>query len=545
VGNTQQFTATGIYSDNSTVDLTGTAVWSSSDSNVAKLSATGLASGLMTGMVTISASFQALSGSTALTVSLPLVPAITAQPVGQVISSGHTASLTVGVSGTSPLSYQWYSGLSGDTSSPVSGATSSSYATSALTVNTSYWVQVSNSLGSVNSNTATVVIAGPRHVQVILFPLLTRNNPNFTDFMANILPNLSGVSVEMQWNEIETSQGIYDFSTFDANLQPFIQAGKAVNLIVWPATEGGNNTPPIGSTPSYIFTQAWANAVGAANPQDMVVCGGYTGGSSNPFYVQAITRGGGRWNTSISSDTSGLPVSYEAPFRVGYQNFIRAVIAHYNGSTTTPIGYIRFGLTQDGEASTSCTKYWPSPDGMGSYSKADYLSYVQTMTAFVAQQNPQMTILAHLHAPGSPPDLSYADSEAVYAVASQQGIGTNGLQKSDITNFNVGQPCNGDWCALFIQYGATIYNGNPIALSLQTLGWSDPTGQAQSGSLVDLLPFIEQHRVNNLELWLADAALAFSPNYCNYPNAQCNNPQYNQQQYVSAYQQAIQAFESK
>lgn len=40
-------------------------------------------------------------------------------------------------------------------------------------------------------------------------------------------------------------------------------------------------------------------------------------------------------------------------------------------------------------------------------------------------------------------------------------------------------------------------------------------------------------------------ALAFSPNYCDYPNAQCNNPQYNQQQYVSAYQQAIQAFESK
>ena len=230
---------------------------------------------------------------------------------------------------------------------------------------------------------------------------------------------------------------------------------------------------------------------------------------------------------------------------VGYQNFIQAVIAHYNNNTTTPIGYIRFGFSQDGEDSPSCSQYWPGPGGTGSYTKTEYLSYVQTMTAFVAQQDPQMMILADLHAVGTPRDLGYADSEAAYAVANQQGIDTNGLQQSDITNFNAGLPCTSDWCALFNQYGATSYNGKPITLSIQTLGWSDPTGQAQVGSLVDLLPFIRQRGVKNLELWLPDVALAFSPNYCNYVYAQCSNPNYDLQQYISAYQQAIQAFESK
>lgn len=545
VGSTQQFKAIGTYSDNSTQDLTGTATWISSNTNVANLSSTGLASGLMAGTTTISATSQSVSGSTALAVSVPLSPTITAQPTGQLISSGQAATLAVVVTGTSPFSYQWYLGLSGDTSSPVSGATFSSYTTPGLTVNTSNWVEVSNSVGSTNSNTAKLVVAGPRHVQALLFPVLTANDPNFTDFVTNILPNVWGVSVEMQWNEIETSQGVYDFSTFDANLQPYIQAGKAVNLIVWPATEGGNNTPPVGSTPGYIFTQAWATSVGAATPQDMVVCGDYTGDSSNPFYAQALTRGGGAWNSSVSSDTSGLPVSYEAPFMVGFQNFIQAVIAHYNNNATTPIGYIRFGFSEDGEDSPLCTQYWSGPDGTGSYTKAEYLSYVQTMTAFVAQQYPQMTILADLHGVGTPPDLGYADSEAADAVANQQSIDTNGLQQSDIPNFNAGQPCDSDWCALFNQYGATSYKGKPITLSLQTLQWSDPTGQARTGSLVDLLPFIQQHGANNLELWLADVALAFSPNYCTYPDSQCSNPNYDLQQYVSAYQQAIQAFESQ
>ena len=66
---TQQFTATGIYSDNHTQDLTSTATWSSSDPNVATIgSSTGLATAVGPGTTTISATFNAVTGSTSLTV---------------------------------------------------------------------------------------------------------------------------------------------------------------------------------------------------------------------------------------------------------------------------------------------------------------------------------------------------------------------------------------------------------------------------------------------------------------------------------------------
>jgi hypothetical protein len=87
-------------------------------------------------------------------------PNITAQPQSQTIQSGQTASISVSASGTTPFSYQWYQGSSGDTSNPLSGATSSNYTTPALTQTTSYWVSVSNSCGYANSNTAIITVNG-------------------------------------------------------------------------------------------------------------------------------------------------------------------------------------------------------------------------------------------------------------------------------------------------------------------------------------------------------------------------------------------------
>ncbi|MFZ0320555.1 MAG: FG-GAP-like repeat-containing protein [Candidatus Sulfotelmatobacter sp.] len=83
---------------------------------------------------------------------------ITTQPASQTIGSGQTATLSVAASGTPPLSYQWYQGASGNTSSPITGATNNSYTTPTLTATSSYWVQVSNVVGSVNSATAIVTV---------------------------------------------------------------------------------------------------------------------------------------------------------------------------------------------------------------------------------------------------------------------------------------------------------------------------------------------------------------------------------------------------
>jgi Bacterial Ig-like domain (group 2) len=73
VGQTQQFIATGHYSDGSTQDLTKTAHWSSSSSGVATInngiSGGGLATAKGVGATTITATFQGVSDTTTLTVN--------------------------------------------------------------------------------------------------------------------------------------------------------------------------------------------------------------------------------------------------------------------------------------------------------------------------------------------------------------------------------------------------------------------------------------------------------------------------------------------
>jgi hypothetical protein len=120
-----------------------------------------------TGTLTATATYWVLVGSSCgqvtsstatVSVKQPCVrPAITTQPSSQTVVSGQFATLTVSASGTSPLTYQWYQGNSGDTSNPISGATSAGYTTGALTT-TTYWVRVGNSCGSTDSSTATVSI---------------------------------------------------------------------------------------------------------------------------------------------------------------------------------------------------------------------------------------------------------------------------------------------------------------------------------------------------------------------------------------------------
>jgi len=87
-------------------------------------------------------------------------PMIGTPPLSGFITAGQSVTLTV-VAGGGNLTYQWYRGTSGNTGSPLSGATTASFTTPALTQTTSYWVRVSNGLGSINSATATLKLMPP------------------------------------------------------------------------------------------------------------------------------------------------------------------------------------------------------------------------------------------------------------------------------------------------------------------------------------------------------------------------------------------------
>lgn len=64
---TQQFTATGTYSDGTTNDITSTTTWTSSSTSVATINSSGLATAVSAGSTTITATSGNISGTTTLT----------------------------------------------------------------------------------------------------------------------------------------------------------------------------------------------------------------------------------------------------------------------------------------------------------------------------------------------------------------------------------------------------------------------------------------------------------------------------------------------
>ncbi len=87
-------------------------------------------------------------------------PVIEAQAMSQALVNGQSANLSITATGDAgSLSYQWYLGESGDTSTPIDGATTANYTTSALTADGSFWVRVTDTNGSTDSDTVSLQVS--------------------------------------------------------------------------------------------------------------------------------------------------------------------------------------------------------------------------------------------------------------------------------------------------------------------------------------------------------------------------------------------------
>ncbi len=97
-GTTQQFKATGIYTDSTTQDLTTQVSWSSTDTNVVSISnaagSAGLATSAIPGLVTISATLNGIVGSTPLTVTAATLVSIAVTPSAPSIAKGTSKQFT-------------------------------------------------------------------------------------------------------------------------------------------------------------------------------------------------------------------------------------------------------------------------------------------------------------------------------------------------------------------------------------------------------------------------------------------------------------------
>jgi len=289
VGATQQFAATGTYSDGSTQDITASATWSSSDETKATINASGLATAVAAGSSTITATSGSISGNTALTVTSATLASIAVTPANPSIAVGTTQQFTA--TGT-------YS--DGSTQDITASATWSSSDAAKATINASGLATavaagsstITATSGSISGNT-TLTVTAPNAPTVSTGAAINITH-NSATLNGTVNPNGSATTAEFQYGattaygsnttvqSLGSGTNVVPVTANLASLTPFTTYNYAISATSSAGTSNGVNqifntpvAPP--STAQLLIEEGYTPDV-AANADGTKVYAVYEGG---------------------------------------------------------------------------------------------------------------------------------------------------------------------------------------------------------------------------------------------------------------------------
>lgn len=117
-----------------------------------------------------------------------------------------TAQISAEVSGSAPMTYQWYRGNAGDTSQPVAGATTAKFTTPPITGDTKFWLRATNPNGSADSATVALTLDATFESWLATFALPPGETgpeddpdgdgvPNLVEFLCKTDPSASSTAI--------------------------------------------------------------------------------------------------------------------------------------------------------------------------------------------------------------------------------------------------------------------------------------------------------------------------------------------------------------
>jgi len=303
-GATQQFTATGTYSDSSAQNLSGSVAWSSSNTSVATITSAGLVTCVGNGTTTIIATTGSISSSTNLTVV----------PVGQTLAYRRAVTLTN--SGSALANYQVkivLSSLNMNFANAQSNGGDVRFLASDGLTNLPYWIENWNSA----SQSAILWVNVPSIPSGTSTIYLVYGNPSVTT-------TASGTNTFLFFDDFSvadpgTLNGYYNES-----------APAAVNMGAAQSWEGGDAphffsvmTNPFGGAINGTTYTYWGwyslhsstdSGIGLVGSNDLV---NWTKSTSNP--VISVDTGCGRPSVILISTTLHMACqSTGQPFEINY-----------------------------------------------------------------------------------------------------------------------------------------------------------------------------------------------------------------------------------
>lgn len=312
----QQFTATGVYTDGSSADLTNLVAWSSSSTGVATISAGGMANAVAAGSTNISAALAGVTSSTSLTVTAPSIASIAVTPVGLTLGIGinqqfvATATYTDGSSSDLSSGVTWTS-----SSSSVASVNGSGLATTLASGTTT----ITATIGSFSDNSVLTVV--PAHlISISVSPSSSSIAAgtteqfsavgNFDDGSTQLLTSLTWSSTAtgvatVDLNGLVTSVGTGTTTItatsggVNGTASLTVTGATLVSLAVTPA----NASMAVGTTRQFTATGTFSDS----STQDLTTSVVWS--SSNPAVATIASSGSA---TSVASGSTTISATYGA-----------------------------------------------------------------------------------------------------------------------------------------------------------------------------------------------------------------------------------------
>ncbi|MDR3457281.1 MAG: immunoglobulin domain-containing protein [Verrucomicrobiae bacterium] len=270
----------------------------------------------------------AVSSAANLTVLIP--PTINSQPQNSTASSGANAVFTVSVSGTAPLSLQWYkNGSALVDGGNLSGSSSNILTLTGVTTNdaASYSVTISNSAGNTNSLAATLTVIVPPSIITPPMPttVITTSNATFSVMVDGTAP------FTYQWRKNGTN--IAGANTATLTLTS-VTAASAGNYSVVVGNSAGNVTSTDAAltvlAPPGIISQPVNQVSALGNSVSLSVVAGGTGPLSYQWFKGGIALpDGGNFSGALSN------VLTMATLTTNEVDVYFVVISNFLGSVTS------------------------------------------------------------------------------------------------------------------------------------------------------------------------------------------------------------------
>ncbi len=340
-GTTQQFVATGTFSNGSTQDLTNQATWSSSDPTIGLVSdaagSKGLGTGVAVGTATVSAALNGVTGSTSLTVTAATLRSIAVAPTAPSVAKGKTvqftASGTYSDNSTQDISSQvtWASSVT--TVASISNAAGSKGLTSTLLVGTSNISAVLE--GKTGGTTLTVTAVTLESIAVTTpNPSVAKGSPvQFTATGTYSDNSTQDITSQVTWASSVTTVASISNAAGSKGLASTLLVGATNISAVLSGKTGGSTLTVTAATLQSIAVTPPNPSVATGSPVQFTATGTYSDNSTQDITSQVT------WASSVAtvatiSNAAGSK-GLASTLLVGATNISAVLSGKTGGSTLT------------------------------------------------------------------------------------------------------------------------------------------------------------------------------------------------------------------